>query len=135
VDSIVLSGTLVKGPLGAGDCAFPAGTTTIPFSSYPIQKNAAASFSAAKQVDSPSAFAALDGVGTSETVTQGNFLFLRTTSPFQLRLTTKADSGPDVVAVIPVQGLAIIEFPTGNYLLLLEAKGSGTIEYVVSGNL
>lgn len=133
-DSVTLSGSIIAGPQGAGDCGFPSGILNIVFSSFPPQKSAAAKTSSSKQLNSPSAFTALDGVGTGETVTQGNFLYLRSNSPTQIRLTTKASSGPDVVAVVPLQGVMIIEFPTTNYLLLLEAQGVGTLEYFVSGN-
>lgn len=133
-DSVVMSGSIIAGPQGSGDCGFPSGILNIVFSSFPAQKSAGAKTSNSKTLNSPSAYVALDGLGSAETVTQGNFLYLRTTSPLNIRLTTKADSGPDVVAIIPLQGVMIIEFPTPNYLLLLEAKGVGLVEYFASGN-
>jgi hypothetical protein len=122
--------------VGAGDCSFPGSTCNVPFSSYPQQKPAAVSITHAKSVNSPSAFVALDGIGTGESVTQGNFLYARSTSPMKYRL-TMADyaGGPDIVSIVEAHGTFILEFPTAGYLKLLEAMGVGTIEYIATGNL
>jgi hypothetical protein len=133
-DAVVLSGSIIAGPTGAGDCGFPSGITNIVFSSYPPQKSSGAKTSNSKTVNSASVYVALDGVGTGETVTQGNFLYLRSTSPLLVRLTTQPTSGGDVVAVVPIHGVMILEFPAANYLKLLEVQGVGTVEYLVSGN-
>ena len=135
-NSVVVSGSLIIGPQGAGDCGFPSGVTNVTFTTTPPQKPAPVSASHAKSVNSPSpAFATLDGLGSSASVTQANFLYLRCTAPMKLRLTL-ADmaGGPDIVSIVEVQGLLIQEFPTNGYLKLLEAQGVGTVEYVVSGN-
>lgn len=136
MDSLVLTGSIVLGPVGAGDCSFPGGTVNIPFSSYPQQKPATVSIRHAKSINSPApAFVALDGVGTGESVTQANFLYLRTTGLMKYRI-TQADfnGGPDIVSIVETQGLLINEFPTAGYVKLLEAQGVGTIEYIASGN-
>lgn len=136
MDALVLTGSIVLGPVGSGDCSFPASTTNVPFSSYPQSKPAAVSIRHAKSINSAAAFVALDGVGTGESVTQANFLYARSTSPMKYRL-TQADyaGGADIVSVVETQGLLINEFPTVGYLKLLEVQGVGTIEYVASGNL
>jgi hypothetical protein len=88
-------------------------------------------------VNSPApAFQALDGVGAGQSVTQGNTLYLRTTAPMTMRFTF-ADpmGGPDIVSLVPVQGLLIWEGSALGYLKLIEAQGVGGIEYFVSGNL
>lgn len=135
MDSLVLTGSIVLGPAGAGECSFPGGTINIPFSSSPQQKPAGVSIRHAKTINSPSAFVALDGVGTGESVTQANFLYLRSTGLMKYRI-TQADfnGGPDIVSIIETQGLFINEFPLAGYVKLLEAQGGGTIEYVATGN-
>lgn len=135
-NSAVLSGSLVIGPQGAGDCGFPSGVVNITFTTFPPQKPAAVSAQHAKMVNTAApGFATLDGIGPAASVTQALLLYLRTTAPFKLRL-TMADmaGGPDIVSIVEVQGLLIQEFPTGGYLKLLEAQGVGTIEYAVAGN-
>lgn len=132
--SVNFSGSIIAGPIGSGDCGFPSGVTNISFTSLPPLKAASASGYQSKVVNSPSAFVELTGVGTGETVTQANFLFLRTSSPMQVRLTMNPSSGSDVVSILFIQGVHILELPSLNYLKLLEAQGVGTIEYFVSGN-
>lgn len=133
-NSVALSGSIIAGPTGAGDCGFPSGILNIVFSSFPPQKSAPASTSSSKLVNSPSVYVPLDGVGTGESVEQANFLYLRSTAPMSIRLTTKANSGPDVVAIVPIQGVMILEFQTTQYLKLIEAEGVGTVEFFASGN-
>jgi len=135
VDSLVLTGSIVLGPVGAGDCSFPGSTTNVPFSSFPQQKPAGVSIRHAKAINSPSVFVALDGVGPTGSVTQANFVYMRSTSPMKYRL-TQADfnGGPDIVSIVETQGLLINEFPTSGYVKLLEAQGVGTVEYIASGN-
>ncbi len=76
----------------------------------------------------------LSGVGASDTVTQGNFLYVRTKNPMLLRLTVNT-SGPVVIADIPVRGIFMLEFDETHPLVLLEIKGAGTVEWYISGNL
>lgn len=131
-DSIALAGSIVLGSQGGG-CGPAIGTLNLSFTSYPPTKPAAASFNASKQVNSPISFATLDGIGAAESVTQGTLLFLSTTSPMDIEITT-ATSGPDNVAVIPVQGTLIIEFPVNKYLKGLRAQGVGIVSYLATGN-
>lgn len=128
-NTVNLSGAIVAGPLGAGDCV-PNGAYTAPLSA---SKSAAAMMSGAPTVNSPSAFVTLPGVGAGGLVTRGDFLFVRSQSKIILRLTTVGDSG-DVLSVIYLQGTFIQQFPDSNYLKLLEAQGVGAIEFLVTGN-
>jgi hypothetical protein len=83
---------------------------------------------------SPSpAYQTLEGVGPGRTVPKGNFLYFKTTSQVQLRLTTDDGLGGSVLSLLPVYGLVVLEIDDSKYLKLLEAQGSGPIEYLVSG--
>ena len=131
-----LTATLMAGPQGSSDCSFPSGVSTVSFGLLPSTKSAGVSTGLHnKSVNSASSFVALDGIGSAETVTQGNTLYLRTTTAMQIRLTMQPASGPDVVSIVYVQGAMLLELPSTNYLKLLEAQGVGTVEYLVSGNL
>jgi hypothetical protein len=92
-------------------------------------------FYSSTNINSANAFVELDGVGSTDPVTQGNFLFLRTVVPMVMRL-TMADpaGGPDLVSQVPVHGLLITEFSAAGYLKLLEIKGVGGVEWFISGN-
>jgi hypothetical protein len=132
--AINLSGSLIAGPLGSSDCGFPATVDNIPITTSPTQKAVAESIRLARSLNSPSpTFVTLEGVGPTSTIVKGVFLYLRAQTKINIRVSTKADSGPDVVSVIPVQGTVIMEFPDANYLTLLEASGVSQIEYLVGG--
>lgn len=134
-NAVVMNGTIVAGPTGADSCAFPTGIHNIAFSTHPLQKVAAVSVKNFKNVNSPSSYVEMEGVGTGQSVTQGTFLFVQCTAPMKIRITTQPDSGGDVVSEIPVQGALVIEFAAANYLKLLESKGVGGVEYFVSGSV
>jgi hypothetical protein len=131
---VSFKGVLLAGPPKSSTNAFPSGLTNATFDLNPPNK--AASVATGMQtpnVVSPSAYATLSGVGPAATVTQGTFLYLRTTGKMLIRITTAGDSG-DVVSVLYVNGILALEFPTANYLKLLEAQGTGIVEYFASGN-
>lgn len=133
--AINLSGTLIAGPLGASDCGFPASVDSIPITTSPTQKAVAETFRTGRSLNSPSpTYVTLEGVGPASTLTKGFFLYLRAQTKINVRISTKADSGPDVVSVLFVQGTLILEFPDANYLTLLEASGVSQIEYLVGGS-
>jgi hypothetical protein len=102
-------------------------------------KSAPSSFDAASGVLRRSlsvaapAWGPLQGVGPTDTVTQGTFLYVRTTSLVLLRLTTNDGAGGTVVELNPVDGLYVREFGSQRPLELLEVQGTATIEYFVSG--
>ncbi len=134
--TLELTGTISFGP----DCAtgaFPNGMSSIEFGtncgcgkSYSVGTG----ITTRRINTSIGVFVALGGVGSGEAVTQARFLYLRSDNKINIRLTTKSDTGPDVVAVEPLQGLKIQEFPSDRYLLLLEVEGNATIEYLACGD-
>lgn len=119
-------------PSSSTDGDFPGATVSSPFDLNPPNKPAAVSFKTTRNLATTGSYVTLSGVGVGEDVTQGTFLYGRSRAPMLIRVTTAGS--PDVVAVVPVQGLFAIEFPVGSYLKLLEAQGSGVLEYFVSGN-
>jgi hypothetical protein len=129
---VALTGQLVAGPAGSSGNSFPAGSSQIPFATNPDPKPANVSTGDVQVNVSAQSYAALAGVGAGGAVTQGTLLFFRCNSPMQLRTTTY-NSGGNVQAVEVVNGLKIVEFDQGAYLVLLEVIGSGPVEYFVSG--
>lgn len=132
---VTLQGTLLAGPAKSSDSAFPSGLVNASFTLKPSTKPAPVSVYDVRNLASPSSFATLRGIGSGETVTQGNTLYLRTDAPMTLRLTFDDGAGGDVVASFPVDGLFLIEAPVGKFLKLAEAQGVGVVEYFASGNL
>lgn len=129
-----VSGTLTAGPAQTSDTSFPTGVTSVPFAvvqrAAPVQTGAQV-----RLVNSAGAYVPLDGVGTGETVTKANLLYLNTKdSAMWVRLTFANSPGSDVVSELPVKGPAAITVDETHYLKLVEAKGTGTIEYYASGN-
>ena len=127
--SLQFNGALILGPPSAGDCGFSDGTFS---QSFGFTEPAAVSAQHTKNVNSPSAFVALDGIGV--TVTQATFFFLKTASVFIVRITYKPLSGPDVVSTIPVMGPMLVKTPSDQYIKLVEVQGSGAVSYLATGN-
>ncbi len=129
-----LSGNLRAGPSQGGE-TFPSSSADVPLQLLSKQKafNAATSVLVRQLNAASPAFVALDGLGPTETVTKGTLLYVRTQSPIVLRLTTSNPPGADVVAVVPVLGTVIMEFPDVRCLVLLEAQGTAMIEHFVCG--
>lgn len=128
---VTFQGNIVASPGQVSDCAFPGAITQIVFGGG---QNIPANTSVlhAKSVNSPTVYVTLDGLGAGETVSQGVFLYLKTNAQMTLRLTTQGT--PDLVAEVPIFGTVIWQFPSTNYLKLLEVKGVGTLEYLIAGN-
>ena len=136
-NTVKITGQLTLGSQQACDSAFPAGLLQLSFGlvgGCPGTKAAPVSTYHTPNLNSPSAFATLDGVGSGESVTKANTLYFFSKTPVQLRLTTDDGLGGSVVATVPVYGLVLLEFPDTMFLKLLEAKGTGQLEYVASGN-
>jgi len=127
---VVLDGSITVGPVTSGGGSFPTAVNTVSISTTPNPKQASVYSSDVRQLQT-AAYVALSGIGASDTVTKGTFLYLKVTGAMFIRKTT-FDVVP-LVAETPVQGTLIQEFPDTNYLMLLEAKGNGTVEYFVSG--
>ena len=81
-------------------------------------------------------FAHLQGVGAGDAVARGDTLYLRSDSQILLQL-SQIDplnpGGPVLVRQLYVSGLVVLEFPLSSPLVLLEAQGAATLEYLVTG--
>lgn len=130
---VTFKGSLMAGPAKATSCAFPAGVTNVGFGLKPDAKPAPVMTSNVRNLQSPSGFATLHGIGSGEDVTMANFLFLRTDGPIEFRITADDGIGGNVVAVVAVDGLLAVEKPAGKHIKLLEAQGTGVVEYFASG--
>lgn len=129
-----LQGTLVAGPPKAASGTFPAGLVSIAFTLKPPNKSAPVSVKSVRNLSSPSTYATLRGIGDGEDVAQATFLFLQTDNSIDVRVTCDDGSGGDVVSVVSVDGLLIMEKPANKFIKLLEAQGTGVVEYFASGN-
>lgn len=128
-----VEGSLIAGPVSATD-VFPAGVLIHPLSTAQNPKGfQVATGVLTRNLNSAAVFLAFPELGGSASVTRATFMYLRTDSPMTLRLTTDDGLGGNVVAVVPVQGLHIAEYPDNKFLKLLEVMGSGKIEYFISG--
>lgn len=127
---VTLKGTIVTGPAKASCAGFPSGVAKWDFELSPPSKAANVSFSANRNLNSSGSYAALDGVGAGKSVTAATTLYVRTETAMLIRITF-ADT---TTAVIPVQGLFILEAQPAKTITLLEAQGVGTIEYFAAGN-
>lgn len=130
-----IDGTVTAGPESSGGSAFPSSSDQMQLQSTPNPKPMqACTGTIARNFNSPNAFTTLTGVGASDTVTRGDTLAFRCNAPMKLQMTfADPDGGADIVSVIPVYGMNVMEFPSNGYLKLLQLKGSGPIEYLVSG--
>ena len=126
---LALSGVVVVGPaLKAG--TFPAAEITIALVSK--MNDYVISASGLMNIASVSSYVPLPVVGTNGPVTKGTFLYVKTNAPISLRMTT-VDGVSTAVAVEPLDGLKVHEFPDGSELVLLEAEGTATVEFLVAG--
>jgi hypothetical protein len=134
---LTLSGVLQAGPANAVDGQFPGGSINEPLCFISGTKlYVPGTGILTRNVVSPAAFLTLDGVGTLATVTHGTFLYLKCNAPMIVQMTCDDGTGTGTVIVEQaVHGLLMLEFPTANALQLLKVKGSGTLEYLVVGNL
>ena len=135
---LVLSGTLQGGPPNGTDIGpGPRMSLNVPLAfkggSWGKSYNAATGI--LQRSVSTGVYLQLAGVSSSasDPVTKGDTLYLLTNGPVSFRLTTDDGSGGNVVAVVPVDGFAMWEFPGNKFLKLLEVLGSASIEYFVSG--
>lgn len=136
---LAISGTVLGGPVTVGAAyGFPQSLFTTQLATTPNPKPfSAASGVLTRRVSTVSpSFATLTGVGANDTVQRGDTLYLRSDSQLLLRLSQLDPlnpTGPALVREVYVQGLFIVEFPQSSPLVLLEAQGSATIEYLVTG--
>lgn len=130
---VSISGAITGGPPVAGE-GFPASlfNTSLAFLINPKGFSVGTGI-LARQLNSPSGFATLTGVGASDTVTHGDTLYFKCNGAVTLRLTQDDGIGGSAVHDIDVQGLVVLEFPSTKYLKSMSAQGSCQIEYFVSG--
>lgn len=131
-----LSATLTTGPGSSSDNPFPSGVTSISFGLMPAAKNYSVATGAVVSVTNTSGFTAIDAVGTGGQVTQALTLLLRSpSSQIKVQLTCADPAGgADIVAIVPVLGTMLLEFPTNGYLKALATQGAAQIEYWAAGN-
>lgn len=84
-------------------------------------------------INSAAVFVALGDVGPTGVVTRADTLFFYSPVPIDLELTTDDGAGGDVVAIVPLDGTLVLEFPTQKPLKLLRVRGTATIQYFASG--
>lgn len=128
-----LSGSLQAGPPTVTDGSFPATTVNAPISTKENPKTYQAATGVLRRTLNYVAFTDLGTVGAGAEVEQGTFLYFRSDAAVELRLTTDDGGGGNEVAILPVDGLCILEFDSTQFLKLLEMNGSATIEYFISG--
>ena len=137
--NLTCTGTVLEGPAVQTDPLFPSGVTTIAFTLNQGQNPKPVGVSTGakvRNVQSPTAFVTLSGIGTTDDVTQGSFVYMRVMSgSFQFRVTFNNPAGGSIVSVLPSAGLFIHE-PDANggfYVTKLEVQGLGLVEYYGSG--
>ena len=130
-----LSGSLDGGPASSTTESFPASSFSAPLRFRENTKGfSVATGVLTRKLNSVGAFVPLQGVGATDTVTKGTFLYLKSDAAIEVRLTTDDGSGGSVLAVLPPSGFVMIELDPVKFLKLLEAKGLGSLEYFVCGN-
>jgi hypothetical protein len=124
---------LMAGPQTAceGSGGFPASVVNTPLALNPSCKAYAVSTGPQlANVNSPSAPFALPGVSSGGPVTQAHTLYFRVATPMLLSLTFLGGTAQ----VLPVFGLAILEFSPTAPLVAMAVQGSGQVEYLGVGN-
>lgn len=130
-----LAGSLNAGPPSATSEAFPASSFAAPLLFLESTKGfSVASGVLKRNIASALSFVPLQGAGPTDAVTKATFLYLKSSAVIELRLTTDDGAGGDVVAIIPPGGLFLLELDATKFLKLLEARGTASVEYFVSGN-
>lgn len=130
---IDLSGTLIAGPQTVVDSTFPSMQSTVSLHTSPSPKGwNVCTGVLSRNVNSPSAYVALEGVGPTATVVNADFLYLRSNATLKLKI-TQTDGLTTLVSEQYFSGLKVIELPSTNCAVLVEVKGTATIEYLASG--
>lgn len=133
MQQVKLSGSVTVAPPTVSDSTFPGGVYTGVLTTLPSPKQAPVYDSHTRNLNAPSDYVTLYGIGPADTVTKGNFLFIRTTSLIWFEVTFQ-NTPSNTVSEFPVMGTMLIEVPDLNAITLLRAKGTGYIEYCVTGN-
>lgn len=131
-----IAGTIIAGPPTVASGIFPSAiyTTQLGLSQNPRVFSKATGVIQSRVETPTPGFEPLQGVGPTDRVRRGDVLYLRCDSALILRVSTFDPlGGPVIVELNPVLGLYVREFPLGQQLALLEAQGSATIEYAITG--
>lgn len=134
---VVLAGTFTGGPAQVG-VGFPTAIFTANLATTPSPKpfSAATGVLTRRVSQVAPGFVVLSGVGPTDTVVRGDTLYLRSDAQLLLRVSQQDPLnplGPALVREIYQSGLYVVEFPASSPLVLLEAQGSATIEYAITG--
>jgi len=128
---VVLTAQLVIGPGQVSDSYFPSGSTTIPIFLNPTPKTYAVDTGPQRpQVNSPSAFVALSGIGSGQTVTQASYFYFRCQTPVQLKITYLGDA---TQYIRYVNGVVMEECDPTHPITSVQIQGSGQVEYWACG--
>lgn len=124
---VSMLGNLAVAPAGSGEGGVPGGATTIPYQTNPNPKSVAVS--TGDQVTNVATAADVFVTLSMGGVTQGSFLFVIVSGTMTIRTT----QGGNTPAVEIISGMKVVEYDPGSPLTLLEASGSGVVEYLVTG--
>lgn len=134
---VAINGTVLGGPVQVGS-GFPQAifTTVLATSPNPKPFSSASGVLTRRVAQASPGFVTLSGVGPTDSVVRGDLLYMRSDAQLLIRL-SQVDPlnpiGPALVRELIMSGLLIVEFSAASPLVLLEAQGSATIEYLVTG--
>lgn len=133
---ISLDGSFTVTPPGSGiGSSFPGGAVNMPMTLTPTPKQSLVrSGPDVRTINSSDAYVTLTGVGDDDAVTKANTLYLRNNGPMMVKLTFDSSPSADIESEFPLYGTIVLECGDTKYLKKVEVKGSGTIEFFVSGN-
>ena len=129
-----VEGNIIAGPPQSTN-TFPAAVFTTPLFTAENPKGFQVGTGVlTRNLNSGLAYVTFPELGGAAAVTKGTFFYMRSDGVVSVRITTDDGLGGDVVAVIPLQGLLILEFPPNLFLKKIEVQGSSKLEYLVTGN-
>jgi hypothetical protein len=129
--TLEISGSLITGPADGSDLgSLPGANTTVVLGTLPEPLSWLVATGPSHRNFDSVGYAGLSGVGPTDTVTKGKFLYLRTNGDLTLRLTFEDAT----TAVLSIAGTFAAQFGTGKLLTLLEAQGSAGVEWYVCGD-
>jgi len=132
---VSLTGQLVAGPSASSDNQFPSGTDTTPFGLVQDPRQYAVRTGTQQvNVNSPSSFTALGGIGSSSSVSSAFLLYMRTTIGMDVRITRVNPAGGSFVTTEHVAGLLVYECDAAQPITLVEVQGAGQLEFAAFGN-
>jgi len=132
-----LSGSLIAGPPCSGTDQFPSSVTTLALALQYTPKGFGVATGILQRniAVSNESWVTLSGVGATDTVTKCDTIYIRSNGPLTMELTTDDGTGTNtnVVSLIPLNGLALLEFNENKWLKLVRLSGTATIEYFACG--